>query len=143
MKYSMNFEAEALGDYSEIDEFADEAIDSFGELDEYADHECESCAGFDMEINETEWEAEVMRNRRVPNRAFRTRQGMRRPRYRPRVIRRRPGLAIADPLIRTCPAPRCPQHGSEYVRWVQSALNQIMNLRLPVTGIMNAATRSA
>jgi Putative peptidoglycan binding domain len=37
----------------------------------------------------------------------------------------------------------CPVHGTESVRWVQSTLNQILGLRLPVTGIMNAATRSA
>ena len=33
--------------------------------------------------------------------------------------------------------------GSEHVRWVQSSLNQILGLRLPVDGIMDAATRSA
>lgn len=32
---------------------------------------------------------------------------------------------------------------SEYVRWVQSCLNQVMGLRLPLDGIMSAATRSA
>jgi peptidoglycan hydrolase-like protein with peptidoglycan-binding domain len=37
------------------------------------------------------------------------------------------------------PAPE----GSEYVRWVQSSLNQIMGLRLPVDGIMGPETRSA
>ena len=33
--------------------------------------------------------------------------------------------------------------GSEYVRWVQSSLNQIMNLRLSVDGVMSRETRSA
>lgn len=33
--------------------------------------------------------------------------------------------------------------GSEYVRWVQSTLNWVMNLRLPVDGIMGPETRSA
>ena len=32
---------------------------------------------------------------------------------------------------------------SEYVRWVQSALNQIMALHLPIDGVMGAETRSA
>ncbi len=32
---------------------------------------------------------------------------------------------------------------SEYVRWVQSCLNQVMGFRLPLDGIMSAATRSA
>lgn len=33
--------------------------------------------------------------------------------------------------------------GSEYMRWVQSALNDVLGLRLPVHGIADAATRSA
>jgi peptidoglycan hydrolase-like protein with peptidoglycan-binding domain len=32
---------------------------------------------------------------------------------------------------------------SEYVRWVQSCLNQVMGLQLPIDGIMNTQTRSA
>lgn len=35
------------------------------------------------------------------------------------------------------------ERGSEYVRWVQSSLNQLLGLRLPITGVMNAAARSA
>jgi peptidoglycan hydrolase-like protein with peptidoglycan-binding domain len=37
----------------------------------------------------------------------------------------------------------CPAHGTEYVRWVQSALNQVRALRLPLSGTMDAPTRSA
>jgi hypothetical protein len=37
----------------------------------------------------------------------------------------------------------CPVHGTAFVRWVQSSLNQALGLRLPITGIMNAAMRSA
>jgi peptidoglycan hydrolase-like protein with peptidoglycan-binding domain len=33
--------------------------------------------------------------------------------------------------------------GSEYMRWVQSALNDVLGLRLPVNGIADPATRSA
>lgn len=36
-----------------------------------------------------------------------------------------------------------PAAGSEYVRWVQSCLNRILGLQLPVTGIMGTETRSA
>lgn len=36
-----------------------------------------------------------------------------------------------------------PEPSSEYVRWVQSTLNQIMALRLPVDGVMGPETRSA
>lgn len=37
------------------------------------------------------------------------------------------------------PAPQ----GSEHIRWVQSSLNRILNLNLPVNGIMDDQTRSA
>jgi peptidoglycan hydrolase-like protein with peptidoglycan-binding domain len=37
----------------------------------------------------------------------------------------------------------CPAHGREFVRWVQSSLNQIFNLRLRVHGVMDRATRAA
>src|SRR5262249_56555007 len=33
--------------------------------------------------------------------------------------------------------------GSEYMRWVQRALNDVLGLRLPVNGVADAATRSA
>jgi Putative peptidoglycan binding domain len=44
----------------------------------------------------------------------------------------------AEPYSRA-PAPS----GSEYTRWVQSALNDVLGLQLPVSGIMDAATRGA
>ena len=37
----------------------------------------------------------------------------------------------------------CPVHGTEFVRWVQSSLNLIQGLHLPLDGVMSAATRSA
>jgi hypothetical protein len=53
-----------------------------------------------------------------------------------------PFIPLAGPLFPP------PQHEpaaapSEYIRWVQSALNNVLGLRLPVDGIMDAATRSA
>jgi len=58
---------------------------------------------------------------------------------RPSVIvgRRRGWLPYEEPLD----DPK--QGGTEYARWVQSCLNRILNLRLPVTGVIDAATRSA
>jgi len=47
------------------------------------------------------------------------------------------GSAPAEPTTPAEPA------GSEYVRWVQSSLNQILGLRLPIDGRMSAETRSA
>ncbi|MDH3661339.1 MAG: penicillin-insensitive murein endopeptidase [Alphaproteobacteria bacterium] len=48
------------------------------------------------------------------------------------VIRRR----AAAPCI-------CPAHGTEFVRWVQSSLNQLEGLNLRINGMMNRATRNA
>ncbi len=42
------------------------------------------------------------------------------------------------------PAPAEPvEQGSEFVRWVQSSLNQILSLNLPLDGVMGVETRSA
>lgn len=65
-----------------------------------------------------------------------------RPRPRPRPMRRsRPRWGAARVIEQA--DERMPETGSEYVRWVQSALNDILNLRLPVDGLMNRETRSA
>jgi hypothetical protein len=57
---------------------------------------------------------------------------------RPRGVVFEPYGAAAEPYpaepLRT---------GSEYMRWVQSALNDVLGLRLPLHGVANAATRSA
>jgi peptidoglycan hydrolase-like protein with peptidoglycan-binding domain len=60
----------------------------------------------------------------------------------PRRIPRRPRMAQSvnyGNAVFDQPQPG----GSEYVRWVQTMLNQILNLQLPVDGIMNVQTRSA
>jgi peptidoglycan hydrolase-like protein with peptidoglycan-binding domain len=158
MKYALNLEPENVGDAFEMDEFEDVTIDNFWELDGNPGHECEICAEFDTELGEAEWEDEIRRGQRMPMRPA----GLRPPAYRrpgpsgkpkPRgnyqfhkptgKYRRWPRSVITAPHVCTCPAPDCPRHGSEYVRWVQSALNQVLGLRLPVTGFMNAAARSA
>jgi len=41
------------------------------------------------------------------------------------------------------PACNCPTHGTEFIRWVQSTLNRLQSLSLPVDGVMSPATRSA
>jgi peptidoglycan hydrolase-like protein with peptidoglycan-binding domain len=63
-------------------------------------------------------------------------------RSRPRHPESPLGVVTAQPLM-PWPAGPTPSQGSEYVRWVQSALNQVMDLRLPVSGRMGRATRSA
>lgn len=60
----------------------------------------------------------------------------------PRRRRRRRPLPInfRSPDF-TQPEPQ--SQGSEYVRWVQTMLNQALNLRLPVHGMLDVQTRSA
>jgi len=70
------------------------------------------------EFSNQEWEDEASRRRQMPRRSTR-------PRVRPR-----PWLVRA-------------RGASEYVCWVQSSLNQIMDLRLAVDGVMEPETRSA
>lgn len=41
------------------------------------------------------------------------------------------------------PAESPQEQGSEFIRWVQSTLNEVLQLNLPVDGIMSPATRSA
>jgi N-acetylmuramoyl-L-alanine amidase/Putative peptidoglycan binding domain len=151
MKYALNLEPEAYDneagfDEFEFNEFEGESYESLDEYDEAFEHEqeceCESCSGSKSEFDEAEWEAEIQRDRRPPFRPARTQPGMRRPGFKPRIIRR-PGFGGYGQTNCTCPSINCPQHDSEYVRWVQSALNQVLNLRLAVTGIMDAPTRSA
>lgn len=67
-----------------------------------------------------------------------------RPAVRPPL--RRPPRALLRPRVRVAGAPApcvCPAHGTEFVRWVQSALNDVLALRLPVNGVMDAAARGA
>jgi peptidoglycan hydrolase-like protein with peptidoglycan-binding domain len=67
------------------------------------------------------------------------RQGLRRrfPPRRPQIIRRPAAVIRQDQPCIT------PQQGSEYVRWVQSSLNQIQGVALSINGVMNRATREA
>ncbi len=65
----------------------------------------------------------------------------------PRIPRRRPWGAIEGPYgVAPAPFPAEPAPTptpSEYIRWVQSALNDVLGLQLPVHGGADAATRSA
>jgi uncharacterized protein (TIGR02594 family) len=61
-------------------------------------------------------------------------------RMRPSIRRPPPASPHFDPQLAPCV---CPAHGTEFVRWVQSALNRIEGAGLPVDGEMSAAARSA
>lgn len=102
------------------------------------DDEFELEEEFDLST-EFESDEELSRFRRLPPRSL-----ISAPRPRPRPVPpRRP--KFPRPVIgrRTyLYAPDSPAE-SEYVRWVQSMLNQALNLQLPVDGIMSVETRSA
>ncbi|OKO85136.1 hypothetical protein AC629_19855 [Bradyrhizobium sp. NAS80.1] len=54
------------------------------------------------------------------------------------------GVAVEPYGVAVAPYPaEPPPAGSEYMRWVQSALNDVLGLRLPLDGIADSATRSA
>lgn len=62
------------------------------------------------------------------------------PRPQPRSQPPRVGATRRDHARAHCV---CPQHKTEFVRWVQHSLNQVLGLQLPVSGVMNPETRSA
>jgi hypothetical protein len=117
---------------------------------------------FDTELADEEWEDEFRRFGRMSGRAPRPRmrgapprrppqrrpgppkrlirRPQRSPRRPPRSARRAgwPTDSIREPVT-AAPV----EQRSEYVRWVQISLNQVLGLRLPITGVMNAAARSA
>ncbi|MGH8612932.1 MAG: peptidoglycan-binding domain-containing protein [Gammaproteobacteria bacterium] len=131
--------------------FEEQPFEAFSEFDE---EESEFDPGnFESELTDSEWEEEMRRGTLFSPRGT---TGYRPPGRPPRPIphrlwppRRRvwgysPLPLFVDQRIEGEP-PSCtyPVHGTEFVRWVQSALNNVLGLRLPVRGIMDAATRSA
>ena len=116
----------------------------------YAEFEPENV---ESELTGQEWEKEMWRGR------HRHSQGMnpyRQPRYPQGPMRHHPSPPrrfvweyspsplLVDPRVEGESAScTCPSHGTEFIRWVQSSLNQVLGLWLPVTGDMNVATRSA
>ncbi len=158
MKNPFIFEAEPFELDSEFDEYEEE-LDFYSEFDsEFGE--------FDTELADSEWEEE--RGRRFPVRrtGFRRMPGLRprpsgrplrpprrrpkppkyprpsiRPRPRPIAVFPEPVTVFPEPPI-VEPEPHQPQ-GTEYIRWVQSSLNRILGLSLPVDGIMTPETRDA
>ncbi len=133
------------------------------ELDNFYDDEFEDEVDF---VTDSELEIEQERKRRIRRRPSRsTRRTLSRTKQIPRPKPRRPGKVLRPkflprrkkfgrkPLrtrrrrpvvIREPAAPCvCPTLGTEFVRWVQTSLNQIMKIRLRVNGVMNRATRNA
>jgi hypothetical protein len=139
---------------SELEDYEDsEILENDFELDLESDE-------LDMSPQDLEAEEEIGQRSRVPLRPLRTRPlplrplrprpqpaARRPPAYRPkppRAIRRHPrSVSVDEPVTCICPEKTCPEHGTEYIRWVQSALNGVLGLRLPVNGVMGPETRSA
>lgn len=106
----------------------------------------------EFSLVETEWadelEAEMGRRRFAPQRRMQSRVRPT-PRPRRRSLRRRwPGRGRWGPPVfavepRVIEAPPSASQGNEHIRWVQNTLNQVMNLHLPVDGVMSVETRSA
>ena len=99
-------------------------------------------------MNES-YESEIRRGFRAPMRASRARRPVfpirPLPVGRP-VVDLRPTWPIEPPEAAAggyTPAQPTPPEGSEYARWVQSSLNELLGLRLPLDGIMGAETRRA
>jgi peptidoglycan hydrolase-like protein with peptidoglycan-binding domain len=135
---------EVMGEFSEeIDELSDMEVahDHWNELTEGGEFE------FSDELNDEAGD-EFELPRRTVGRS--TRPPSRTPPRRPPTSRRPPSQRSRLARVRgnsftaASNAPCiCPQHGSEFVRWLQSSLNQVLGTRLPVTGLIDAATRSA
>jgi len=89
----------------------------------------------------------VMPKRPGPPPAFRPGTRKKPPVYPPRFPRvppRWPWPPVGGYGVVPEPYPAEPlPAGSEYMRWVQSALNDVLGLRLPVNGVADSATRSA
>jgi peptidoglycan hydrolase-like protein with peptidoglycan-binding domain len=94
---------------------------------------------------ETEEETEIPRGRRMPARGFAL--GNRAAAFKTATFRKQPRRPRPRPGIRF--PPRFPIRGDqtrecdEQIPWVQSSLNRILNLNLPVDGVMSVETRSA
>jgi hypothetical protein len=99
----------------------------------------------ETEFADFEEEEEISRGPRGAGPVSRGRPQLRHPRSPRTIIRpwRVSGGLIHEPSTCTCPELTCPQHGSEYIRWVQSTLNRILGMRLPLNGVLTPATRSA
>jgi peptidoglycan hydrolase-like protein with peptidoglycan-binding domain len=110
---------------------------------------------FELNLADEEWEEERRGGgrrgggqRSARPRAAGARIG-RRPSRPPKWPPRHPGRPPRRPgwfglgLSSSSQVTESPPAGDEYVRWVQNTLNQVLDLRLPVDGVMGPATRSA
>ncbi|CAG0937544.1 hypothetical protein TFLX_06482 [Thermoflexales bacterium] len=113
------------------------------EFESTADELIESLA---PELADEEWSEEAWRLRSArPIRSQRPLPRMLRPPRRPqkpigRLPRRRWPIGYGSVVAI---APDSGSQSSEYTRWVQSTLNQVLGLQLPIDGVLGIETRSA
>jgi hypothetical protein len=107
--------------------------------------DCAACASrrFEFELeDELEDERRPARRKLPPIRPGLLRSGLGRvtpsPRLRP--PNPRPGPWPNASATYRC---QCPEHRTEFVRWVQSSLNRALGMRLGVSGLIDAETRRA
>lgn len=146
MTYQFRLLEEPFDFSSEFDEYEGGLLESEPEFEPETDE-------FEMIFSDLEEEEEARRSPRAPGSTIRGRTPPGQLRRAPPRRRRPPrtiirpwrgsAVVIHEPSPCTCPEQTCPQHGSEYIRWVQSSLNRILGMRLPLNGVLTPATRSA
>jgi peptidoglycan hydrolase-like protein with peptidoglycan-binding domain len=144
MSERLIFKAEPFEAYPTFEADAEEYPDTYAEIDT-AEEE------FGAEPALLAWQDEARRGRSSAGRRgkprLRTGARGRPPKNRPRAPKRRqrPLMRRPEPLggVSEPSTDDRPPEGTEYIRWVQSSLNSIMGLQLPIDGIMGRETRSA
>ncbi|MEF8731712.1 MAG: peptidoglycan-binding protein [Candidatus Accumulibacter meliphilus] len=153
---AFDFEMSPQGEFEFEDESEDEALYEYGAVDEYEDEASfgsrDAESPFSDEEEAAAWDSERRRGRAASSARSKPQASPSRSRAkagsRPTSpSRSRPPSRNARRLRSRFAAPAapcvCPVHGTEYVRWIQSTLNQVESANLPVDGVMNAATRKA
>jgi hypothetical protein len=109
----------------EIDSGDNELLDEQTDFGSEFNYELDLDA-FEADVSDLEGERESRRPRRRSSRPAPRRPQPARPRQPVSIKRRRRSFAVREPSA-SC---TCPAHSTEFVRWVQSALNQLMGLNL-------------
>lgn len=129
--------------FEETDEIAHEQWEAVDfEADEFDAQEFELFGGHNAEPVpvEQEWQQERPYIRRAPPKRTYANNANRKPGPKPATRLRSRSRSRSS---RVFVEPGYIEHGTEFGRWVQSTLNRVLGLRLPVTGVIDAAMRSA
>ena len=126
----LNFNAESFEAYSERGEYEEEAREPYAEFEAF-DEFSPAAGEFEGEEEAKSPPAPQPARRVPPSRSGRPPAGRPQSRRPPVPLRGRPrppviGRPRPRTLVVDAPSPPCicPAHGTEFVRWVQSSLNQ-------------------